>query len=373
MRNYRSRRKLDGAKHGLFLPKSSGARYLCAMKPPTQATIARKAGVSQMTVSLALRNHPSIPVATRERIRQLAAQLGYRRNPLVAALMRQVRGRRPVSYTTTLAWVTDFPTRDGWRHRVLNRRYYQGVVERARELGYRVEEFWLGERDMTGRRLSEILRARGIYGVIIAPLPRPRGHVRLEWRWFAAATIGFSLWRPALHRAAHHQMHSVSLAVRELRRRGYRRIGLALPADVDARANNHWLAGFLVQRRRYGAREDWPFLITRDWTARQFRDWVAAYRPDAVLSSEPEALRWLRAMGQRVPRDVGFALLAWHDEVRACAGIRQHSRRVGAAAVDLVVEQLEHNQRGLPEHPKTVLIEGAWLNGPTVRSGGAAG
>jgi LacI family transcriptional regulator len=346
---------------GLFLPKSGAVHYTRAVKPATQATIARAAGVSQMTVSLALRNHPSISAATRERVRAVAARLGYRRNPLVAALMKQVRGRQPVTYTTTLAFVTNFPTRDGWRHRALNRRYYQGVVERARELGYRVEVFWLGERGMTGRRLSEILRSRGIYGVIIAPLPRPRGHLRLEWRWFAAATIGFSLWRPALHRAAHHQMQSVALAARELHRRGYRRIGLALPADVDARANNNWLAGFLVQRRRHEARENWPFLITRDWSARQFREWVTAYRPDVVLSSELDALRWLRAMGRRVPRDIGFAHLAWHDEARACAGIRQHSRRVGAAAVDLVVEQLEHNQRGLPEHPKIVLIEGEWV------------
>jgi hypothetical protein len=44
---------------------------------------------------------------------------------------------------------------------------------------------------------------------------------------------------------------------------------------------------------------------------------------------------------------------------------------VGAAAVDLVVEQLHGNSYGLPEIPKTVLIEGRWITGTTAcgRSG----
>ena len=40
--------------------------------PPTLREIARRAGVSHTTVSLSLRNHPSIPEKTRERLRRLA-------------------------------------------------------------------------------------------------------------------------------------------------------------------------------------------------------------------------------------------------------------------------------------------------------------
>ena len=53
------------------------------MKPgpkprPTVKLIAAKAGLSGAAVSLALRDHPSIPPATRARIKRLADQLGYR-------------------------------------------------------------------------------------------------------------------------------------------------------------------------------------------------------------------------------------------------------------------------------------------------------
>ena len=56
--------------------------------------VAAAAGVSVMTVSLALRRVPSIPAETRERVLAVAEKLGYRRNPLVAALMADLRGRR---------------------------------------------------------------------------------------------------------------------------------------------------------------------------------------------------------------------------------------------------------------------------------------
>jgi LacI family transcriptional regulator len=49
-----------------------------------------------------------------------------------------------------------------------------------------------------------------------------------------------------------------------------------------------------------------------------------------------------------------------------CAGTGRGIESVGAAAVDLVVQQLEHNERGIPEVPKTVLIDLEWVDGKTV-------
>jgi LacI family transcriptional regulator len=54
--------------------------------------IAAAAGVSAMTVSLALRGSREVSAATRKRIRALAESMGYRPNPMVSALMQQVAG-----------------------------------------------------------------------------------------------------------------------------------------------------------------------------------------------------------------------------------------------------------------------------------------
>jgi len=58
---------------------------------PSQKDIAERAHVSQMTMSLALRDSPVISELTRRRIRAIAEELDYRPDPLVSALMRQRR------------------------------------------------------------------------------------------------------------------------------------------------------------------------------------------------------------------------------------------------------------------------------------------
>src|ERR1044071_9901410 len=57
----------------------------------TLQEIAEEGHVSRATVSLALRNHPSIPSETRGRIQAVANRLGYRPNPLISTLMSYQR------------------------------------------------------------------------------------------------------------------------------------------------------------------------------------------------------------------------------------------------------------------------------------------
>jgi hypothetical protein len=98
-----------------------------------------------------------------------------------------------------------------------------------------------------------------------------------------------------------------------------------------------------------------------------FAKWFRRYRPDAVVSSHRVVRNWLEDCDARVPEDVGFVFLDWLDEADACAGIDQHYDLVAAAVVDLVVSQLHGNEHGVPAKPKLVLIDGDWVNGPTVR------
>jgi DNA-binding LacI/PurR family transcriptional regulator len=56
------------------------------MRQPTMADIARHAGVSRIAVSYALNDQPGVSPATRERIRGIARELGYRANGPALAL-----------------------------------------------------------------------------------------------------------------------------------------------------------------------------------------------------------------------------------------------------------------------------------------------
>ena len=66
------------------------------MPQPTMADVAKAAGVSKNTVSLALRGSPRVSEETRKRIAGLATSMGYRLNPTVAHLMAQLRQTRAV-------------------------------------------------------------------------------------------------------------------------------------------------------------------------------------------------------------------------------------------------------------------------------------
>jgi LacI family transcriptional regulator len=329
--------------------------------------VAQAAGVSVMTVSLALRHDPSIPPATRERIVALAEQLGYRRNPLVAALMAGLRGSHPRRQgAQVIAYVESFPTNAPAQQQASLRRFYEGAKEGAARYGYRLEAFRLGAEGLNEAQLHRVLEARGIRGVVFAPFPQTGSVLQLPWQGQALATIGFSLTHPPLHRAVNHQLQSIRLALAELAARGYRRIGLVVTRHEDARAERHWLSSVLLARHEsVGTDHSFPLLYEDRIEPRQLRAWLRQERPEVVLSTEAMVWEILRQPARRGRRPVRFAHMHLTAELADCTGIDQSNERVGAAAVDLVIEQLHANRFGPPEVPKTVLIEGRWVPGTT--------
>ncbi|EIQ00667.1 transcriptional regulator [Opitutaceae bacterium TAV1] len=328
----------------------------------TMTEIARKAGVSVMTVSRALRGHPAMLPETRNRIRKLATSLGYRPDPTVSKLMSHLRVNR-IAGPQVIAWLTSHPTRDGWRKNEACLSNHAGAVAQAERLGYKLEEFWLGEPGMTARRMSAVLRARGIRGILVAPRYEVGSLADLEWGFFAGATCGaYSMVTPHLHRACSHHFQAVKLACDALAGRGYRRIGLALPAENDRRVSGLWLASFLLEQRTRPAVCGVSPMVAADWGEVAFMKWYREYRPDVILSFQP-AYHWLLAAGVDVPGECGFAVIDIAEPGFACVDERRED--VGGASIDLIVEQLNTNRFGIPPWPKIVLVECGWRDGPT--------
>lgn len=325
--------------------------------------VAEKAGVSSMTVSRALRNHPSLPESTRRRIQKIAAEMGYRPNPMVSTLMAQLRGVRPQGGVATICFVTAYPDPAHWKDLSLNVHAFKGAQMRADELGYDMEHFCLTEPGMTDQRANKILRARGVAGLIIAPLPVPPPQIDLTWDWFACAAIGYSMKAPVLHRAVNDQLATVSTAYRSLGELGYRRIGLAIRASDDERVNRRWVAGFSAEQFYAPASERVPIMMTNDWRKGTFSKWFHKHRPDAVLCLDSAVKNWVEEEGFSVPKEVGVASLHSDGSDIGLSGVAQHYERVGALALDLVVEQIHKNERGIPEAPKVVMAGGEWIMG----------
>ncbi len=327
--------------------------------------IAREAGLSQATVSMALRNHPSIPAVTRKRVQEIAERLGYRPNALVSALMSQLQTGRDERQISRIALIDAWPLEVGWKAYPLFARQAEGMKSRAHALGYRLEEFRLKEDGMTPRRLSKILATRGIAGMIIPPMPRGLSRLHLAWDHFAAVAVNYSLIRPELHRAAFDTYGTAWQAFRALHRLGYRRLGIALTADDNQRTLSHNLGAFSAFSFRLAEKDRLPPHVCTTPDRQEFLTWLRTHRPEVLLSYQWEFREWLDDAGLRIPEDIGYACLA--SAKPNFAGIDQNGEAVGAAAIDLLVAQLHRNERGIPMQPTTLLVEGRWVPGPTVR------
>jgi DNA-binding LacI/PurR family transcriptional regulator len=335
---------------------------------PSQIQIARLTGFSTATVSRALANHPLISAATKAAVRDAAGKLSYRPNPLVSTLTAQIRRSRISPTVSTLGYVTSAPLpsedRNPWTE------FYHGAREHAGELGYNLDLLWRREPGMTLRKFNGVLRARGIRGVIISPLSDVMGHITMDFPRLAAATVGHPLAKPRLHHASAWHLQCMNLALRMILKRGYKRIGYAIFPHTDRYASFSFSSRFLLYQSTITAKERIPLLVhpqeKRVPSRRQFETWFGKHSPDVILCSGPLIPDWIRELGLNVPQDVAYANLFAFDKESSESGIQEPSRLVGACAVDLVVEQIHQNRFGAPANPKSVLVEGEWVEGKTL-------
>ncbi|HWA25872.1 MAG TPA: LacI family DNA-binding transcriptional regulator [Lacunisphaera sp.] len=334
----------------------------------TLQDVADQTGVHRTTVSLALRDHPRIPPETRERVKAAAARLGYQINPLVAALMQSRRLGRPVKHVT-LAYVTNYPTRYGWKPLHHDRPdFFPGAAKRARELGYNLEDFWLAEPGMTPARFCDILLARNIHGLIIGRLPPGQNSLELQWNRFSCVALGMTLRSPVLHHVTENHFDTVWQAMQRCLERGYRRVGFVFSEANDSpRVGERWLGAYLLQQRAFRARDRLPACAPIPTSETEFVRWFKRCRPDALIATHARpVLDWLKRLGASVPRDVGIVDLEDHPQL-SCAGVRYDPAIIGALAVEMLVGLLHRNETGVPAtNQHEVLLTGEWREGRTL-------
>jgi LacI family transcriptional regulator len=332
----------------------------------TMADVARRAGVHQTTVSRALRGDAALPAATRERLVALADRMGYRRNPLVAALISQRRRGRPVSRGAVLGILAAGPRPDGWRRGSgTYQRLHEGLVARANRLGYGLQEFALDEPGVRPERLRRILRARGIHGLLLAPMPLERETVEFDFTDFAAVALRLRLRTPALDRVSPDYFLAMFEALERLRAAGHCRVAFLSDLRVDERVRHRSLAAYLAARHADPARLLPPWIVER-WEKRAFGKWVRHSRPDAIItpveSDYSRVAAWLQEAGWSLPQHVSLLTLDAHRETRS-AGIVHNLDLEAASALNLLARKVEGAEFGIPEFPCRTAIPGLWRRG----------
>ncbi|MFA7345694.1 MAG: LacI family DNA-binding transcriptional regulator [Terrimicrobiaceae bacterium] len=329
--------------------------------------IAKAVGLSKSTVGYALRNHPGVNRETKARVQRAAHELGYAPDARVSSVLAAVRGARTKS-PLPIAWLNTTRSESSWRKFKYLSPYFEGAQARAAELGYYVEEFWAGEPRMSMRRISQILDRRGIEGVAVT---YPARHVRLNWERLACVSIEGALLAPRLHRVVSDMHHNLLLALKMLKRGGYRRIGICLEKVVDPTTSIQAAAAYFQMAVPKIDRIPPLFYASDspdDWAAAKKRifAWLSRHRPEVVVGHTSRMAACVGEAGYRVPDEMGVVHLATDDDVADWAGIDSRKRDMGAAAVDLLTSLVQLRQFGLPRAPMDTLIRGAWHPGRTL-------
>ncbi|MGF1529986.1 MAG: LacI family DNA-binding transcriptional regulator [Puniceicoccaceae bacterium] len=346
---------------------------------PTMRQIAKVAGVSHVTVSLALRHDRTIPKRTIERIEAIAAEMGYSPDPEVSKLMARIRKKKTPGFQGTLIWLTAWESPEAWRRWLADERFHLGAEERAAQLGYRLESFWYREPSLKPQRIASIFRERGIEGILVAALPDGMHRLEFEWEHFASVSLGYSLFEPQLNCAESAGRFNLELALQTVRMRGYQRPGLLLSHGMDERVRRAWSGMYLSDQLDRPVRERVPLLFKKEVTRALFERWFERHRPDVVISNEYEVDEWLEDLGLKVPSEIGIVRMdtapigrlplekiRWRPSGVYYSGINQKFEQIGAAAVDTLVGQILNGERGIPKDSKLVQIRGEWLDGETL-------
>ena len=174
------------------------------MRPvPTIKDVARVAGVHYSTVSLALRDHPSISERTRDRVRRAAQRVGYERDPVLGALSRFRRpGER--SPAPRIAYLVNRSPEMGFHHLPYQQHFLTGARRQAETLGYELDLLFVAEDHHDSASLAAHLRETGTTGVIVGAFEPGFADLALAWENYrlsgwpssacrASATVGSGL------------------------------------------------------------------------------------------------------------------------------------------------------------------------------------
>lgn len=326
--------------------------------------LARYTGLSTATVSLALRDQGRIAPATRKKVKAAAQKLGYQPLPLLSKAFSLARQPEGVRFRETLAFLVEFPMENPPEFQLT---IYTAALNRALSMGFKLEAFLLSEKTGEQRRLSRILQARGIRGLIVCSRTHRQSRIALDWEQFATVEIGRTVWMPHnLHKVERSVFYELIDVFHLLTKAGFRRIGLAVEPGEEKQRRGIYSAAFLMAQQSLPAEQRIPPLSTAGpWNIETFREWLNQHSPDVLIIYEPWGIpSWLEKLGWKIPGDI--SVCSTNAGNSPFSGMRSDPEALGESCVEMLSLLLERNEVGLHSQPRSWLVKDHWQAGRTL-------
>lgn len=323
--------------------------------------VARHAGVSLGTVSNVLNRPEMVTPATRQRVLDAIAELGYVRNDSA----RQLRAGRSRTVAIVVLDVSNPFFTDVVRGA-------EGVVEGA---GGMLVVCNSGEDPAREGRQLDLLEEQRVQGILITPVRQghPSGLDRLVDRGIPVVLVDRGSGRASRCSVAVDDVLGGRLAVEHLLERGHRRIAyVGGPFSIPQVADRH--AGAAAALSDHHPDAELRRAVTTSLSvaagrqaAAELAELPARQRPTAIFCANDllalGVLQELTARGLRVPQDV--AIVGYDDIDFAAAAavplssVRQPREQLGRTAAQLLLDEVakgtQHQHRHVVFQPELVV------------------
>lgn len=330
---------------------------------PAMRDVAEAAGVSIATVSLALAGKQKVSDSTREKVLRVAGELGYRKNPYVAALMESRRRKTSPGHEPVIAFLTFHDDAKAWQQAPYID-YFTPAKEEAERLGYRLETFWAMDPSMPADRLSKVLYSRGISGILLNAPPRRRMRLEMDWDLFSIVALGAGLQYPTVHRVASDNFHIAREAIKQFDEVGLKRIGLLCRQESDDRLQHRWLGAYMAECYRRNMATDIPPFMDNKFTPEDVKLWVERHQLEGFVGTlRGDWIQKLKDTGLKIPEDVRYLGITLLNEDPTVTGFIEQIELVSKTAIQQLIGMLHRHETGLPETPCESFLLGRWHSG----------
>ncbi len=328
--------------------------------------IAREAGVSVATVSMALNGKRRVNADTAKRIKAIAAKLNYVAEPALKTLVGLRWGQ--LKRSSSLAYIARFQKEDPINALTTypNHQLYTGFADRAKALGYSLETYNLTDYP-SPKALGRVLYNRGVSGVAIGFMKLAKSDFH-DTLLSTLSRFPFSLasfcWsnEDAQKCARFHPdpYKHMTQIVDVLLEHSYRKIAYIGEKAGDAISRIMAAAENRFQKR--GSRLA-PLMMRDDFDSSRLSDFVRKENPD-VLIGRDHHYRHLVKMGYSFPREMAFISREKRDSKdEEIAGIDACLAESGANCANYMDTLIRSHVQGIDDYAPTIHLPSRWIDG----------
>ena len=328
---------------------------------PTINDVARRANVSNMTVSRVVTGNGYVSAKTRKRVEAAIEALGYQPNA-VAKSMR-TKSTKSIGFILPDLANTAHALAAQTAETLLAQQGYRMILGGTGYSAEREAQFFSSSQqntvdgviaiitDETQTSIHELIRKSRVPIVVLdRDLPFPVDTVYSEDR------------------------SSIRDVVHYLARLGHKRIAL-MTCPLKARPGRLRCQAFNEALHEMGLEPDPALIKLRHQVSsngyQAAMELMKTPRPPSALIVAADqltfgALRAIKELGLSIPRDVAFVDLCLEGTVSGVAGVRQNGEIAGEVATALLVTQIQQNLFGIPAVATSTMVYGTWIEGASM-------